>query len=258
MGSALLRGMVSKQMITPAEVGVSDPDQQKRDELAYELGIQPLVDNRAAARAEMLLLAVKPQIFPQIIEQLQGHLHPRCLVISVMAGISVAALEQAFPQQPVVRTMPNTPALVGAGITALSAGQLTTPEQLEQVQRLFESVGAVVTVPEAWLDAVTAVSGSGPGYLAVITEAMIDGGVHAGLPRPIATQLVVQTLLGTASLLAQRQLHPAQLKDQVTSPAGTTIAGISTLERGGIRGLIMDAIAAAQDRSRQLGQRPQP
>jgi pyrroline-5-carboxylate reductase len=245
--------MVNGQIISPAEVGVSDPDQRKRDELAHELGIQSLPDNRVAATAEMLLLAVKPQIFPQIIEPLQEHLHQHCLVVSVMAGIPVSVLEQAFPQRPVVRTMPNTPALVGAGITALSGGQLTTPDHLEQVRRLFETVGIVITVPEGWLDAVTAVSGSGPGYLAVITEAMIDGGVQAGLPRSIATQLAVQTLLGTATLLDQRQLHPAQLKDQVTSPAGTTIAGISTLERGGIRGLIIDAIAAAQERSRQLG-----
>ncbi len=253
MGSALLNGIVRKQLFAAAQVGVSEPDQTRAAALADALGIQCLPDNATAAAAEILILAIKPQVFPTIVAEIQPTLSAN-LVISIMAGITLTGLETAFPQRAVVRTMPNTPLLVGAGMTAISCGQHVSPTQVEQVKVLFSAVGSVIQIAESQMDAVTAISGSGPGYLALITEALIDGGVQAGLARPIATQLAIQTLYGTGLLLQQENLHPALLKDRVTSPGGTTIAGISVLEEAGVRGSIMQAVQAAQARSYQLRQ----
>jgi pyrroline-5-carboxylate reductase len=251
MGSALLRAWIRSSICPPHLIGVSEPDPERVAALAQELGIKPLSDNRAAAQANTLVLAIKPQVFTTVAAEIRSDLQAE-LVVSIMAGITLASLQKAFPDRAVVRTMPNTPALVGAGMTALSYGQQITPAQIQWVEQLFQAVGSVVTVAEAQMDAVTALSGSGPGYLAVILEAMIDGGVGAGLPRPIATQLAVQTLLGTGALLQQEKLHPAVLKDQVTSPGGTTIAGIAVLEKAGVRSAFIEAIQAAQERSRHL------
>ncbi|MFS8876783.1 pyrroline-5-carboxylate reductase [Synechococcus sp. H55.8] len=251
MGSALLRRWVTAGLYPAAQVALREPDPDKAKTLQQELGIRLLADLSQAGESEIVFLAVKPQVFPQVVAEM-GQPSAAQLVISIMAGIPLQQLQQAFPQQRVVRTMPNTPALVGAGITAICYGPGVTPEQKEQVERLFRAVGQVVTVAESQMDAVTALSGSGPGYLAVILEALIDGGVGVGLPRPLATQLAMQTLAGTAALLQHEKLHPALLKDQVTSPGGTTIAGIQVLEEAGVRGALMRAVRAAYERSRQL------
>jgi pyrroline-5-carboxylate reductase len=150
--------------------------------------------------------------------------------------------------------MPNTPAQVGAGISAIAAGNLTTPAHMAIAEAILQTVGTVVTVPEAMMDAVTGLSGSGPGYVAIVIEALADGGVVAGLPRPIAMQLAIQTVLGTATLLQETGMHPGQLKDQVTSPGGTTIAGVAQLERQGLRSALIEAVRAATNRSKELGQ----
>ena len=252
MGSALLSGIAQGGVFPADQIGLSEPNPERAQALASELGIQVLSGNQAAAQAEILLLAVKPQVFPGVAHEIAADLTAD-LVVSVMAGISCQMLEALFPGRSVVRTMPNTPALVGEGMTAISGGSLTTSEQLQQVKELLEAVGQVVILPESQLDAVTAVSGSGPGYLALIAEAMIDGGVKAGLPRDLAMQLVFQTLKGTGILLQQEGRSPASLKDRVTSPGGTTIAGISVLEENGVRGAIIEAIEAAQGRSLELG-----
>jgi pyrroline-5-carboxylate reductase len=251
MGSALLRRWVAAGVYSPKQMALREVDMDRATALQQELGIRLLADPSEAGEAEILFLAVKPQVFPQVVAEI-GQPAATELVISIMAGIPLQQLQQAFPRQKVVRTMPNTPALVGAGITAICYGPGVTPQQRDLVERLFRAVGQVVTVPESQMDAVTALSGSGPGYLAVILEALIDGGVGVGLPRPIATQLAVQTLAGTAALLQQEQLHPALLKDQVTSPGGTTIAGLQVLEQAGVRGALMQAVRAAYERSRQL------
>ncbi|MDX2271245.1 MAG: pyrroline-5-carboxylate reductase [Cyanobacteriota bacterium] len=251
MGSALLRGLAKRRVYPPEAVGVSEPDESRAQALGEELGIQTLPSNVEAATARIILLAVKPQVFPFVVNQIGGVLSAE-LVISMMAGITLADLESAFPGKGVVRTMPNTPALVGSGITAISYGHLVSSTQAAEVEELFRAVGSVITVAESQMDAVTALSGSGPGYFAVILEAMIDGGVQAGLARSVATQLALQTMLGTATLLQQENLHPALLKDRVTSPGGTTIAGITVLEQAGLRGILISALQAAQERSRQL------
>ncbi|MFQ3612623.1 MAG: pyrroline-5-carboxylate reductase [Cyanobacteriota bacterium] len=251
MGSALLRRWVDSGVCPPDQIGLREPDSVRASALQKELDIRLLSDLTQAGESKILFLAVKPQVFATVVAEM-GQLTTPELVISIMAGIPLQQLQQAFPRQVVVRTMPNTPALVGAGITAISYGTGITPTQMEQVEKLFRAVGEVVTVAENQMDAVTALSGSGPGYVAVIVEALIDGGVRVGLPRPIATQLALQTLSGTAALLQQEQLHPALLKDRVTSPGGTTIAGIDALEQAGVRGALMQAVQAAYERSCQF------
>jgi pyrroline-5-carboxylate reductase len=175
------------------------------------------------------------------------------LVISILAGVSIAQLETAFPDRAVVRAMPNTPATVGAGMTAIATGSHVSTQDLELATQLFQAVGQVVTVPEALMDAVTGLSGSGPAYIAIAIEALADGGVAAGLPREIANKLALQTVLGTAQLLNESHLHPAQLKDRVTSPGGTTIAGVTKLEQAGFRAALITAVIAAAQRSQELG-----
>ena len=276
MGSALLRGLIQSGLYEPTQVGLSEPNATQAEALAQELGIQVLPDNHVAAEAEILILAIKPQVFPIIAAQLATsspdlthpdptHLDPTHLnpaktelsgqsVISIMAGIRLQELTTAFPERSVMRAMPNTPALVGAGMTALCGSPAVTSAQRHAATAIFEAVGSVLWLPESQMDAVTALSGSGPGYIAVIAEALIDGGVRVGLARPVATQLAIQTLLGTATLMQQENLHPAVLKDRVTSPGGTTIAGINALEQGSLRATLMQAVWVAWQRSQELGQ----
>ncbi len=254
MGSALLRGLLRSNLYAPEQVGLSEPDPAKAEALAHELGIRVLPDNQAAAAAGILILAIKPQVFEKVASQLGDTLPPAAVVVSIMAGIPLLALARAFPEQALIRAMPNTPALVGAGITALCGNSLVTPEHHRQATAIFEAVGSALWVPESQMDAVTALSGSGPGYVAVMVEALIDGGVGVGLSRPVATQLALQTVLGTATLLQHDNLHPALLKDRVTSPGGTTIAGIQVLEQGSVRAALIGAVRAAWQRSQELGQ----
>ncbi len=262
MGEALLSRLIARELYLPENVLVSEPQAQRRDFLAQEYGVEVTSDNRAAAAAsDVLLLAIKPQVFEAIaIKLAQGDgdrtrsSQPLPVVVSILAGVSLSKLEAAFGHQPVIRAMPNTPATIGAGITAIAPGKTVTPSQREQAIAIFQAVGEVVEVPESLMDAVTGLSGSGPAYVAMMIEALADGGVAAGLPRAIASQLALSTVLGTAQLLQETQLHPAQLKDRVTSPGGTTIAGMRELERAGFRSALIEAVLAAKERSQQLGQ----
>lgn len=253
MGEALLSRLLAKRLYEPHQVIVSDPQPQRRDFLAQTYGVQVTDDNQAVMTAAVLLLAVKPQVFDAVVNQLNDK-NLNQVVLSILAGVPLQRLEAAFPGQPVIRTMPNTPATVGAGMTAIAAGQHVKPDHLQLAQQIFAAVGAVVEVPESLLDAVTGLSGSGPGYVAVVIEALIDGGVAVGLPRAIATELAIQTVRGTAELIQTKGIHPAQLKDQVTSPGGTTIAGIAALEQAGLRSAMIEAVRAAYQRSKELGQ----
>lgn len=250
MGEALLSRLVEQSILPSQAVWVSDPQAARRDFLQQQYGVQVTADNaEVASRADVLLLAIKPQIFHAVTSALppvQGS------VISILAGTSIAQLEAAFPDRPVIRAMPNTPATIGAGMTAIALGKYAQPEDLAEAKRIFAAVGDVVEVPEAWMDAVTGLSGSGPGYVAVLIEALSDGGVAVGLPRPVALQLALQTVRGTAELLQTTGMHPAELKDRVTSPGGTTIAGIAQLEAGGFRSAIIAAVRAATARSQEL------
>ena len=257
MGEALLSRLVVEQVYLPGDMVVSEPQIKRQTFLAQQYGVQVTGDNYLAANAiEVLFLAIKPQVFEQVAASLSGYdRSPSTLVISILAGTPLSALESAFPGQPVVRAMPNTPAAVGAGITAIAAGQHTQSHHLDLARRILETVGEVVEVPESMMDAVTGLSGSGPGYVALMVEALADGGVAAGLPRAIALKLALQTVRGTAQLLQTEGIHPGELKDRVTSPGGTTIAGIAALEKAGFRSAVIEAVRAAWMRSKELGQK---
>lgn len=253
MGEALLSRLIALEQFRPADVWVSDPLEARRDALTAQYGVMTTADNReVATQADVLLLAIKPQVFGAVTQALP-RTNSAQLVLSILAGVTLSQLEAAFPGQPVVRAMPNTPATVGAGMTAIALGQQVNAEQAALAQKLFEAVGEVVQVPESLMDAVTGLSGSGPGYLAIVVEALADGGVAAGLPRAIAQKLALQTVWGTAELLKTSGLHPAELKDRVTSPGGTTIAGIAQLESQGLRSALIEAVRAAAQRSKELG-----
>lgn len=259
MGEALLSRLLAQQIYRHEEVLVSEPQPHRRSVLAQQYGVAVTADNRAAVCAtEVLLLAIKPQVFEPVAADIADTvagitgIEPPVLV-SILAGIPLSKLQPAFPGWPVIRAMPNTPATVGAGITAIAPGTGVAPAHLERAQRILLSVGEVVEVPESLMDAVTGLSGSGPGYVAIIIEALTDGGVCAGLPRAVAAKLALQTVLGTAQLLRDSGMHPADLKDKVTSPGGTTIAGIAQLERAGLRSALIEAVRAASQRSKELG-----
>ncbi len=255
MGEALLSRLIYQKIHQANEIGVSDPLLERRNFLAQHYGVVTTDANQAiAAEAEVLLLAIKPQMFPAVAAGLQAVIQPSTLIISILAGMPLVRLEAAFPGQAVIRAMPNTPATIGAGITAIAAGHAARPSDMERAQTLFQAVGEVVEVNESLMDAVTGLSGSGPAYVALTIEALTDGGVAAGLPRAIAAQLALQTVLGTARLIQESQLHPAILKDRVTSPGGTTIAGVAALEQAGFRSALIQAVQAAYRRSRELGE----
>jgi pyrroline-5-carboxylate reductase len=259
MAEAILSRLVAQGVYQPDQVIVSEPQPQRRAFLAQQYQVQVTADNRAAVFAtEVLLLAIKPQVFEGMAAGITDTV--ACVtddkvpvVVSILAGTPLSKIEPAFPNWPVIRAMPNTPATVGAGITAMAAGKHVQPAHLEQARRLLQAVGTVEEVPESLIDAVTGLSGSGPGYIAILVEALTDGGVYAGLPRATAAKLALQTVLGTATLLQETQMHPAELKDRVTSPGGTTIAGVAQLERSGFRSAIIEAVKAATKRSKELG-----
>jgi pyrroline-5-carboxylate reductase len=252
MGSAIVSRLLSQGIYQPTEILISEPTIGQQELLQQQYGVGVTGDNNLAATASVLLLAIKPQIFGKVVGALSQP-SPTKLIISILAGVSIAQLELAFPDQAVIRAMPNTPATVGMGMTAISAGNHVSAAQLELATQLFQAVGEVVTVPESLMDAVTGLSGSGPAFVAIAIEALADGGVAAGLPRQIADKLALQTVLGTAQLLNESKLHPAQLKDRVTSPGGTTITGVTKLEQAGFRSALIEAVIAAAKRSQELG-----
>lgn len=253
MGEALLSRIIHQNLFPPSQIWVSDIAQPRLDWLANQYGVQVSLDNQAIAEAaDVLLLAIKPQVFDATARQL-SLTSTGTLIVSILAGVTLSRLAAAFPGQPVIRAMPNTPATVGVGVTALAWGQHIQTEHQSLARQLFEAVGQVVIVTESLMDAVTGLSGSGPAFVAIAVEALTDGGVAAGLPRAVAAQLALQTVQGTAALLAETQMHPAELKDRVTSPGGTTIAGVTALEQAGFRSALIQAVLAAKERSQALG-----
>lgn len=255
MGEALISRLIAEGLYQAQAVMVSEPLPERRSFLMNQYGVQVTGNNSEVATAQVLLLAIKPQVFETVVQELEiaPSTASPSLVLSILAGTPLAKLEAAFPGKAVIRAMPNTPATVGAGVTAIATGKNVQPEQIDQAQRIFAAVGEVVQIPESSMDAVTGLSGSGPGYIALVVEALTDGGVAAGLPRTIAAKLALQTVKGTAQLLQETGLHPAELKDRVTSPGGTTIAGIAHLEQSGFRSALMEAVRAAYLRSQELG-----
>ena len=257
MGEALLSRLINLSIYEPSEIIVSEPQPARQNFLAQEYGVAVTSDSSQVftTSEEVVFLAIKPQVFSAIAQELfpyiDGSHSP--LVVSILAGVPLSQLETAFRGLPVIRTMPNTPATIGAGVTAICAGSYTKANHLDKAGQLFSAVGEVVEVPESLMDAVTGLSGSGPAYVAIMVEALADGGVAAGLPRAVAQKLALQTVLGTAQLLQETKIHPAELKDRVTSPGGTTIAGVAELEKAGFRSALIQAVKAATNRSQELG-----
>ena len=255
MAEALIRGLLNAGVAEKDQVIGSDPREERCAEISGRYGIRVVADNlEVAKQADILVLSVKPQVMAKVLDQVGKTIHPHALVISIAAGIPLAAIEAKLPQARVIRTMPNTPALVGAGATAIAAGGHATDEDLRAAKRIFDSVGMTVILDEAQMDAVTGLSGSGPAYVFLVIEALSDAGVKVGLSRHIAQALAAQTVLGSARLLIETNEHPGRLKDMVTSPGGTAIAGLHTLEAGGLRTTLMNAVEAATRRSRELGE----
>lgn len=256
MAEALLKGLLRSGTERPEELHGTGRRKERLEELSRTYGIRTGTDNAAAAAwADVIVLAVKPQTMGRVLDQVAPAIDHTKLVISIAAGVPIAALERKLGRGArIVRAMPNTPALVGAGATAIAGGDHATEADLAEAGRLFAAVGQVVTVDEPLLDAVTGLSGSGPAYVFLVIEALSDAGVKVGLPRYSAQALAAQTVLGSAKLLIETGLHPGLLKDQVTSPGGTAIAGLHTLEAGGLRTTLMDAVEAATKRARELGE----
>lgn len=260
MGGALCRGLVLAQAALPTRILVSDPHTEHVENLKNTLNIKVAKNNaQVALHTDIIVLAVKPFTIPAVMAEIRESLKrdaekPFPLLICIAAGVRTATIESYLEEPvPVVRAMPNTPAQVLKGAAAFCRGTHATDEHMEQTKAIFQSVGIAAEVPESQMDAVTALSGSGPAYIYLMIEALIDGGVRAGLPRDIASQLASQTVLGAAQMVIETGKHPAQLRDMVTTPAGTTIEAIAALEHSGLRAALIDAIGKAAQRSKELG-----
>jgi pyrroline-5-carboxylate reductase len=254
IGESLLRGLLSGGWREPGELVATVRSEERAAELAARYAVRATMSNaEAVAGAELVVIAVKPQDFDVLLGEIGGVLTPEQTVLSVAAAIPTAAIEQRVSDGvPVVRAMPNRPATVHEGIAGVCAGAHADDEHLTLAEEALSHVGAVVRVPERYMDAVTAVSGSGPAYFALLAEAMIEAGILLSLSREVSTTLVVQTMLGTAKQLRDEGMHPVELRESVTSPGGTTIAAIRELEQAGVRAAFLNAIQAAMDRSREL------
>jgi pyrroline-5-carboxylate reductase len=254
IGESLLRGLLSGGWREPSELVVTARDEERAAELGERYGVRATTSNaEAVAGAALVVIAVKPQDFEVLLGEIGGLLTPEQTLLSVAAAIPTSAIEGRIAEGvPVVRAMPNRPATVHEGIAGVCAGAHAGDENLALAEEALSHLGAVVRVPERYMDAVTAVSGSGPAYFALLAEAMIEAGILLGLSREISTQLVVQTMFGTAKLLRDEHVHPVELREQVTSPGGTTIRAIRELERSGVRAAFLNAIQAAMERSQEL------
>ena len=255
MAEALIRGLVQDGVVTPERIVASGPRGDRLAELAEAYRVETTTDNAALARqAEILVLAVKPQILERVLREVASAIPPGTLVVSVAAGIDTATIESHLPSGArVVRAMPNMPALVRAGATAIARGRHATDADLVEAKTIFDAVGLTIVLDESQLDAVTGLSGSGPAYIFLILEALADAGVKVGLSRRNAQRLAAQTVMGSAKLLLDTDEHPGKLKDMVTSPGGTAIAGLHTLEEGGLRTTLINAVETATKRARELG-----
>jgi pyrroline-5-carboxylate reductase len=253
MGAALVRGIIAGGAIDPRQVIVADADPDRASTLASELGVADASGNSEAAAAEYVVLAVKPGIIGSVLAEIAPAMRADQTLVSIAAGVTLARIAEGLgaSKPALVRVMPNTPALVRAGALAVAAPGVEE-KRLTPLLEMLGAVGLVFRVDEKLMDAVTGLSGSGPAFVFVLIEALADGGVAAGLPRAIAHPLAVQTVLGSAKLVQETGQHPAALKDAVATPAGTTVAGLTELERGGFRGLVAGAVRAAAARAREL------
>ncbi len=256
MASALCKGAIVEGVLKESTVVVAEPNAAQRKQLADQFPAATIVATaeEMIPRSKRVVLAVKPNVLLDIAPHLTQLISTDQLLVSIVAGISLAQLQESLGTKRIVRVMPNTPAQVGCGASGISADGHLSETDMEWVQSVMSSVGTCYRVPDKLLHAVTAVSGSGPAYAYMMIEAMSDGGVAMGLPREMATELAAQTLLGAAEMVLQTRRHPGALKDEVTSPGGTTIAAIRTLEQNGLRSALMEAIATCHKRSCELSQ----
>jgi len=256
MAAALAKGVVSAGLVKAAQIRASDPVPAARNAFTEDTGAYTSESNLEVVQfAQVLVLAVKPANVAPLLEEIRPAIAPGHLLISIAAGIPIARLENGLDEGArVVRVMPNTPALVGASASAYALGKSATSADAALTEKLFSAVGLVFQLKESLLDAVTGLSGSGPAYVYLVIEALSDGGVACGLPRDVATKLAAQTVFGSAKMVLETGLHPAALKDMVTSPGGTTVEGLHELEKGKLRGVLITAVRAAAEKSRKLGQ----
>lgn len=255
MAEAMIRGLLRGNDFAPGQISASGPRAERVGELATSYGIAATTDNKVPAAAEIVVLSVKPQILSRVLDEVADTISVDALVISIAAGVPVSAIQARLASGTrVVRAMPNTPALVDAAATAIAGGEHARESDLADAKKIFDAIGLTVILEESQLDAVTGLSGSGPAYVFLILEALSDAGVKVGLSRRTAQLLAAQTVLGSAKLLLETNEHPGRLKDMVTSPGGTAITGLHTLEAGGVRTTLMNAVEAATRRSRELGQ----
>jgi len=254
MAEALIKGMLSADVAKSRQMVVTDTSSARLDYLK-KYNIFPARSNKEAVeQAEIVLLCVKPQVMDVVLADIAAVADSSKLVISIAAGITIERIEKALSSNPrVIRVMPNTPALVLSGAAGLAKGSSATNEDMELAQEIFSAVGRAVVVDEKLMDAVTGLSGSGPAYVFTVIEALSDAGVKVGIPRPLALELAAQTVFGSAKMVLDTKEHPAKLRDMVTSPGGTTIAGMHELEKGKLRAVLMNAVEAATNRSRELG-----
>lgn len=254
MATALAVGWARAGLIDAQRSRAADPVPAARQKFEQTTGVRAVATNAEVASADVLVLAVKPQVMPAVLAEVRPHVTSRHLVVSIAAGVTLKALADALGAGTrLVRVMPNTPCLVGASASGYAAGSAATPDDVALVGRLFGAVGKAFALPERLLDAVTGLSGSGPAFVYVMIEALADGGVRVGLPRDVALALAAQTVLGSAKMVLETNQHPAVLKDAVASPGGTTIAGLHALERAGFRAALLDAVEAATRRAEELG-----
>ncbi len=255
LAEAFIRGLLEGGVVPAERISVSGPREQRMQELRDRYGVYATTDNvELVSRSQILLLTIKPQILERVLREVREHLGDDVLIISLMAGVGSSCIETRLERRArIVRAMPNTPALVRCAATAIAAGSHATDHDIELAKRIFDAVGLTVVVDETQLDAVTGLSGSGPAYIFLILEALADAGVKVGLARRNALKLAAQTVMGSAKLLLETDEHPGRLKDMVTSPGGTAIAGLHTLEQGGLRTTLINAVEAATIRARELG-----
>ena len=253
MAEALIKGLVSGG-VQPDRITVCDPLDARLQWLSQTYGVRTSQNNTAALSGHTIVFAVKPAQLDLVLQEVQSAWRPGVLGLSIVAGARLEKFERALPTDtPFIRAMPNTPCVIGEGITALAGNAHAGDTHWNQARALFSAVGRVLDLPESYFDAVTGLSGSGPAYVTLILEALIDAGVQQGLPRRIARDLVCQTVVGSARLVQDSGKHPAELKDQVVTPAGTTAAGLQVLEEAAVRATLCLAVRAATQRSRELG-----
>ena len=253
IGSAILRGILNALVAKPSQLTLVEISPERARELGGEYKIQAVTACSDLEQVDVALMAIEPHATLEVVRELNGSLHEKSLVMSVAAGVTLRQLQSALPEgQPVIRCMPNSPVLVAKGVTALARGTAASEEHVKVAREIFGAVGSVVEIDERHINAVTALSGSGPAYVYVFVEALSDAGVRLGLDRQTAFTLAAQTVTGAAQLVIESGKHPAQLKEMVTSPGGTTIAALHAMERAGFRGIVMDGVKEAHDRAREL------